>query len=1269
MTHHPSRLVFVCLVAFALAPAGPRAVSPDVVISQVYGGGGNSGAPYTNDFIELFNRGTAPVNLSGWSVQYTSATGTGNFSSNVTALTGTIAPGQYFLVRQSGGSVGAPLPTADASGGINMSATAGKVIVANTTAGVVCNGGSSPCSAAQLASIVDLAGYGGANFFEGGAAAPALNNTTAAQRQESGCTDTDHNGADFSAAAPAPRNTATALTPCDGPPVLTIDDVSVVEGNSGLTSATFTVRLSAPAPPGGVTFDIATADNTATSASGDYVALALSAETITEGNQSYAFTVTVNGDTQVESHEAFFVNITGVTGAVSGDLQGVGTVQNDDVAPPSFDVVISQVYGGGGNSGAIYRNDFIELYNRGATTVTLDGWSVQYNSASGTGTWQVTALAGSIAPGAYHLVQQAQGAGGTTTLPSPDTSGAIAMSGTTGKVALRSATTPLSGACPSGAAVIDLVGYGNTACFEGLTGPTLPLTNTTAALRKRGGCLDSNDNAADFLIGSPTPRNSAFPARSCEYLTRAIHEIQGDGLQTPLWGQDVTTTGIVTGRKSNGFFMQAADADADANPATSEAIFVFTSSAPSAAVGDAVGVKGTATEFFSLTQIESTLPGDVTVGSSGHVLPAPVTLTTAMLSASGSATQLERVEGMRVQANALVSVAPTNGFGEIEAVLGGVNRPMREPGIGISSAVPPDPGTGVADCCIPRWDENPERIVIDSDGLEGSSPVWVTSNVTFTNVSGPLDFSFSRYKVLPEHLAPGTANMSAAPVPPAAPNEFTIAGYNIETFNLSETTQLSKAALAIRAVMRDPDIIGAIEVADLASLEALALRINGDALAAGDASPAYEARLVPAAAGGTQNVGFLVKTSRVRIDEVTQERAGDTFVNPHTGQTETLHDRPPLVLRASVDPGDPRGGPVIVVVNHLRSFIDIEIVEGEGVRVREKRKAQAEAVAHLLQELQAANPATPVISVGDYNAFQFSDGYTDPIATLKGAPTPGDQIVVGVSPDLVDPNYVNLIDALPTDQRYTFIFEGTPQALDHVLVNAAAHRLFQRIAVARTNADFPRHASGGFSADPARPEANSDHDMPVAYFAVPGSPVVTLNGAADVTVEAYTSYADPGATAHDDRGALDVTVSGSVNVSVPGDYILSYTATNGFQTTTVTRTVHVVDSTPPSIAGLTTTPASLGPPNHKMVDVALLYSATDASGAAACRVAVSSNEPTNARGDGNTAVDWAIVSSTHVQLRAERSGRGTSRIYTLTVTCADAAGNASAASASVVVSK
>lgn len=1132
-------LAIAAFVHQAYLPPKAQALSSSIVISQVYGGGGNSGAIYTHDFIELFNRGNTSVSLAGWSVQYTSATGTGNFGSSATLITDlpavTLAPGQYFLIQEaSQAAVGSPLPTPDVVDAtpIAMAAGAGKVALVNTTTSLGCNGGSTPCGPAALANIIDLVGYGSANFFEGAGAAPTLSNTTAAHRGGLGCTETDNNNADFAAAAPAPRNTSSPFNVCSGPPSLSINNVSITEGNSGTVTATFTVSLSAPPQVGGVTFDIATADGSATVADNDYVSNTLTGQTIPfGGGQTYSFNVTVNGDTNFENNENFFVNVTNVTGATVADGQGEGTINNDDCAPPAADIVISQVYGGGGNSGAQFTHDFIELFNQGTTTVNLSGWSVQYASATGT-SWQVTPLSGTIAPGGYYLIQEGGGANGSP-LPTPDATGSILMSATAGKVALSSSTTPFSGTCPTCA--VDFVGYGGANCFEG-AGATAALSNSSAALRKRGGCFDSDNNNTDFSISSPNPRNSSSPTRSCSFIAVAIHDIQGNGLVTPFLGQDVTTTGVVTARKSNGFFLQTTVVDGD--PATSEGIFVFTGSLPAVAVGDAATVQGTATEFFNLTELESSLPGDVMVTSNGNPLPPAVTLTTTILDPAGSLTQLERFEGMLMHADALVSVAPSNEFAEIFTVLDGVARPLREPGIEALQPIPPDPTSGVPDCCIPIWDRNPERIVIDSDGVAGSMPISVTSNVNFSNVTGPLDFSFGNYRILPVTPPTTSANISAVPVPTPASNEFTVAGYNIENFANGDTQRV-KTALAIRNVMHSPDIIGHIEILNLASLQALADEVNSQTITAGGSDPMYEARLIPAPAGGTQNVGFLVKTSRIRIDAVTQERASETYINPNTMSPEILHDRPPLVLQATVNPGAINELPVIVVVNHLRSFIDIELVAGDGPRVRAKRKAQAESIAGLLQELQTGNPNTAVVSVGDYNAYQFNDGYTDPIATIKGTPTADEEMVVDASPDVVEPNFLNLTDQLPADQRYTFIFEGTPQALDHVLVNNVAHSLVTRYAVARNNSDFPEVPFGSFAGDPLRPEKNSDHDMPVAYFLAKATTTTTVPNvtatysSANQTVMLSANVSAANGTVNEGSVTFTVTNSSSAVVGLP----------------------------------------------------------------------------------------------------------------------------------------
>lgn len=187
-----------------------RAASDNVVISQVYGGGGNAGAIYRNDFIELFNRGTTAVDVTGWSVQYASSAGT---TWQVTALSGSIGPGQYYLIQEAAGAAGTlDLPTPNATGSIAMSATAAKIALVNNITPLSGTGCPFP------ASVVDFVGYGGANCFEGSAAAAALTNTTAALRNGNGCMETDSNVADFASGSPNPRNSSTTAIVCDGFP-------------------------------------------------------------------------------------------------------------------------------------------------------------------------------------------------------------------------------------------------------------------------------------------------------------------------------------------------------------------------------------------------------------------------------------------------------------------------------------------------------------------------------------------------------------------------------------------------------------------------------------------------------------------------------------------------------------------------------------------------------------------------------------------------------------------------------------------------------------------------------------------------------------------------------------------------------------------------------------------------------------------------------------------------------------------------------------------
>ena len=1103
-----------------------------------------------------------------------------------------------------------------------------------------------------------------------------------------------------------------------------------------------------------------------------------------QGGLTFAFDTTVALGTP-DGAKSLPITIADAEGRV-----GSTTIALDVLTPPPAitSITVSQVYGGGGNSGATFTHDFIELFNKSAAPVTVSGWTVQYASAAGS-TWQTTALTGTIGPGRYYLVQQAAGAAGTVSLPAPDATGGIAMSGTAGKVALVASATALTGSCPSGPPIVDFVGYGGAAnCFEG-SAPAPAPSNTNAIHRAGGGSIDTDDNSADFTASVPTPRNStgipprgtgaanpgivdsgdmslltvtvtpgAFPASTTITVTgdltaiagattqpflddglngdvapgdnvfshlatvtgtqgsktivvtvgdehgrtsqtafpvvispppTAIGTIQGPGSTSTFEGQLVTTTGIVTALRSSSFYIQTPDALVDGDPTTSEGLLVFSGFPRPGGfgVGDLVKVTGTVTEFrpnadpTSPPITELTNPV-VTLVSAGHPLPTPVMA--AFTQPDGNQEQLERFEGMRVRAD-IMAVTGTGAFnqsvaeerdaisvsnGDFFAVIAGLTRPMREPGL--------EPGQTdfSGQCCVPRFDGNPERLRVDSDGQTGASKIEIVAGQTIAGLTGVLDYGFRSYTIVPDPVVWTLSGRDAAVgVPSASANEFTVASFNMQRFyDTSDDAgvddvvltaegfarRLSKASLAIQNVLGTPDVLGVQEMDNLSALEAIAGRVNTDAVLDGQANPQYVAYLVEGNDVGGIDVGFLVKSARVDVISVTQVGRDATYLLPN-GSTALLNDRPPLVLEGAIRAADATPYPITVIVNHLRSLNGIDDADG---RVRAKRRAQAEFLANYIQARQTANPSERIISVGDYNAFQFNDGYVDLIGTIKGQPTPATQ-VAAASPDIVDPDLTSLGDGLGSDQ-YSYVFDGNAQAIDHILVNEAARRRFSRMAYGRSNADFPE----SLRSDATRPERLSDHDMPVAYFVLPGVPVITLNGPTTMTVEAMTDFVDPGASAMDDElGVLPVTVTGSVDTSTLGSYVLTYSATNGFRTAMVTRTVNVVDTTAPALSTIGVTPSLIVVPNHTMTDVVLTYTATDATGTPSCSVNVSSNEPVNSRGDGDTAEDWEVVNATHVRVRAERTGMGIGRIYTIAVTCVDGSGNTATKSAQVVVSR
>jgi predicted extracellular nuclease len=258
-------------------------------------------------------------------------------------------------------------------------------------------------------------------------------------------------------------------------------------------------------------------------------------------------------------------------------------------------------------------------------------------------------------------------------------------------------------------------------------------------------------------------------------------------------------------------------------------------------------------------------------------------------------------------------------------VITGIARPFREPGI-----QQPDPLPAGSPCCVPRFDSNPEIIGVNSLGQAGSTAIDVSTGAIVTNLVGPLDFGERYYSIDPDPTTPPLVtnnNLTFTPVPAPSSSELTIASFNMERFfdTVDDPTtsdavltpaafgnRLNKASLAIRKVLNYPDILGVEEQENLGTLQGVATKVNSDAVAVGDPNPNYQAFLVEGNDIGGIDVGFLVKTLRVSVVDVLQFGKTTTYLDPATNLQALLNDRPPLVLRATVN-----GLPVTVIVNHL----------------------------------------------------------------------------------------------------------------------------------------------------------------------------------------------------------------------------------------------------------------------------------------------------------------------------------------------------------------
>jgi predicted extracellular nuclease len=802
-------------------------------------------------------------------------------------------------------------------------------------------------------------------------------------------------------------------------------------------------------------------------------------------------------------------------------LVGAALVASPLVAAPAYadpagtGLVISEVYGGGGNSGAAFNQDFIELYNPGDADVALAGMSLQYRSAAATtavGSSNITSLSGIVAPGEHFLVGAAFGSNtALPALPTVDLTGTLALGGTTGQVILVNGTAPLAAFGPGSITsdsdlIVDLIGYGATT-FEGAAGPAA--TNATSVTRDATG-TDTDNNAADFVSGVPTPEacgEACAPPPPADPIPATIAEIQGSGATSPLVDVVVTTTGVVTAAYPtggfNGYYIQTpgtggAIASGDT---TSDAVYVFSSATvDDVALGDTVEVTGTVSEYQGLTEITPTSADSVEILPDAAQSVAPITSEIPVAAAAR-----EALEGMLVLPKSAFTVTDnydTNYYAEISLNPGA--EPLKTP-----TAVV-EPGQPAIDYAA----ANAARIIALDDGastnfnsaankgvpipyLSNTNPVRIGAAVTFTKPV-ILDYRNNIWKFQPTTqltvdnaatVQPATFENTRAAKPQDVGGDLTFASFNVLNYFPTTGDQLvgctfytdragnpitvntgcnaRGAANAENLGRQQAKIVAAINGldADVVSLEEIenSVRLGNnrdfavstlvDALnaALGSAQWAYVAS--PLSTPASQDV---IRTAFIYKKAVAKPVGSSKILD----DPAFVNARQPLAQKFE-RVGGTDADSFLAIVNHFKSKSPSDTVPdpGDGAGAfNADRVAQARALVSFAETMKETTDTKRVLLSGDFNAYLKED----PIDVITAA------------------GYVDLGSA--KTNKSTYAFDGAVGSLDHIFISDESLDDVSGVDIWNINAyesialEYSRYnynATNFYVADPYR---SSDHD-------------------------------------------------------------------------------------------------------------------------------------------------------------------------------------------------
>ena len=1012
-----------------LQPPQPVQAASTLKISQVYGGGGGSGAPYTHDFIEIFNAGTAAVSLDGLSLQYASAGGTGNFGATSGQLTElpdvSLEPGQYFLVQEAGAANGQPLPAPDHIDPtpIGIGAASGKVVLVTGRTSLGCNGGSKPCDADQLARIIDLVGFGTANYYEGAAAAPTLSTVLSAQRKSGGCQDTDENGDDFEALAPAPRNTATEINLCA--PVVNPDAVffsEYLEGSSNNKA-----------------LEIYNATGADLDLSDIHIGL-YSNGSSTIGNQVTLSGTLANNEVYVIAHNQAAQEIKDVADLLNGVTNFNG---NDAIVMRrlSTDTVLDSIGQVGFDPGASWSDNGVS---------TKDMTLVRKPDICSGDTNPDDEYFPSLEWIAYPK--------DTFTYLGSHTSNCFGPAPTGPTV---ESIVPASGANVPKTTDITITFSEAVTVSTGWYDITCSVSGTHTAVVTDANPVYTLNPDVDFDTGETctvtinkdlvvNAANETMPAdfvssfnivAGCGDPFTAIYDIQGSGDASPIAGQTVTTEGVVTanfqvgGKK--GYFIQ--DPVGDGDPTTSDGIFVYSTN-PTVNVGDALRITGKVSEYYNLTQITPTSPATVMVCGTGQTIePVELTLPTT------APRSYEAYEGMLVtfpQALYISEYYNYDRYGEIVLASSRHFSPTHsnEPGADANAAeLAYQLDMIKVDDTLTT--QNPPYLR-HPDGSQFTKTHYFRGGDTITGLTGVMDYNFSEYKIQPV----GTATYTALNERPAAPSlvagEIRIASLNVLNYFVTIdnagnicgpagnmgcrgadtaeefTRQRDKIIAAILGM--EADVVGLIEIENehpsIAADAAVIDLVEGLNAATAPGTYAYVA---------TGNIGtdaikqaFIYKPAKV--DQIGTFAVLDETFDP---AYDTTRNRPSLAASFKDKITDEI---FTVSVNHFKSKGsacegDPDLGDGQG-NCNLTRTAAAEVLVDWLETDPTDAGSGMYVIIGDLNSYAKED----PIDAIKL----GADGIAGTADDVI-----NLVERFRADNAYGYVYDGRTGYLDHALAN------------------------------------------------------------------------------------------------------------------------------------------------------------------------------------------------------------------------------------------